>query len=77
MEKQTNDSYGVEASEAAEKSNSERAIAVHSFFLQSDGLVGLVAPKEEEMRNLRHVPDKINWSAYRKCSFHLLQPKCL
>jgi hypothetical protein len=29
-------------------------------------LAGVVPPTEEEMDTLRHVPDKINWSAYRK-----------
>ncbi|KAI0002442.1 peptide transporter PTR2A [Russula compacta] len=64
MEKQTNYSYYDAVSEATNDSRSESTITVH----QSDALelVGLVAvaPKEEEMSTLRHVPDKINWSAY-------------
>ncbi|KAH9975484.1 hypothetical protein BGW80DRAFT_1436627 [Lactifluus volemus] len=29
-----------------------------------DQLAGLISPTEEEMDTLRHIPDKINWSAY-------------
>ena len=34
-------------------------------------LVDLVAPTEEEMNTLRHVPDKVDWSAYSQCIFHI------
>jgi hypothetical protein len=33
-------------------------------------LAGHIPPTEEEMDTLRHVPDKINWSAYRKVLFY-------
>jgi hypothetical protein len=78
MEKQPDDSYYAAVSEAAKQSPSEKDVSTTSSFPhQSDELelVGLVTPTEGEMNTLRHVPDKIDWSAYsegfiRISSFH-------
>ena len=67
MEKQAGDYY-VSVSEAATESQSEQAASIKSVVNQPDelGFAGLVAPTEEEMNTLRHVPDKIDRSAYSK-----------
>ena len=70
MEKQVDDYYAA-ASEAANDSKLEKAHSVSSSSHQADELelAGFVAPTEEELDTLRHVADKINWSAYRTLSF--------
>lgn len=70
MEKQADDYI-----EAAGDSKLEKADPASSFSHQADELelAGFVAPTEEEMDTLRHVSDKINWSAYRTCSFTFLR----
>ena len=70
MEQADDTSYGV-ASEAAHKLHAEKAVSVSSVPYQLDGLqlTGPAAPTEEEMNTLRHVSDKIDWSAYSKPSF--------
>ena len=67
MEKQADDSfYAAAVSEIAKESRSEKAVSIGSLPHQPDELEfsGLVAPTEEEMNTLRHVPDKIDWTAY-------------
>ena len=70
MEKQIDGSYYVAADEAAKESKLDqvRVASFSSISHQPDELelAGLVPPTEEEMETLRHVPDKINWSAYSK-----------
>jgi hypothetical protein len=70
MEKQANDYYAA-ASEAAKDSKLEKTASAtfSSHEVDELELAGFVAPTEEEMDTLRHVSDKINWSAYRTCSF--------
>jgi hypothetical protein len=70
MEKQADDTSYPVASEAAQKPHSEKTASISSVSHQLDDLrhAGLVAPTEEEMKTLRHVPDKINWSAYSRPS---------
>lgn len=65
MEKQADDYYAA-VSEAAKESRSEKGVSISSSSHQPDELelAGLVAPTEEEMNTLRHVSDKIDWSAY-------------
>jgi len=66
MEKQADDYYPA-VSEAAKVSKFETTTgsAVSSSHQVDElELAGFVAPTEEEMDTLRHVPDKINWSAY-------------
>ncbi|KAI0300503.1 POT family-domain-containing protein [Multifurca ochricompacta] len=65
MEKQADDSYYAAVGEAAKESKLEKAGSISSSSNQPNELelAGLVAPTEEEMDTLRHVPDKINWSA--------------
>jgi len=67
MEKQA-DYYHAAASEAARESQSEKATSIRSVVNQPDELefelASLVVPTEEEMNTLRHVPDRIDWSAY-------------
>ena len=60
-------SYPV-AGEDAPNSHAEKAASVSSVSHQLDDLQlgGLFAPTEEEMSTLRHVSDKIDWSAYSK-----------
>jgi len=72
MEKQADD-YHAAVGGPAKESQSEMVASTESVFRQSDELelVGLVAPTEEEMNTLRHIPDKVDWSAYSKCSFHI------
>jgi len=67
MEKQADDYYAA-VSEAAKDSQSEKAASVSFSSHQPDELqlAGLVAPTEDELNTLRHVSDKINWSAYSK-----------
>lgn len=71
MEKQAGDYY-VAVSETAKESGSEQTASIQFIVNQPDelGLAGLVAPTEEEMNTLRHVPDKIDWSAYSKRLLH-------
>jgi len=82
MEKQADDYYAA-VSEAAKESQSEKAASISSNSHQPDELrlAGLVAPTEEEMNTLRHVPDKINWSAYSerfiRISPSIISPVCL
>jgi proton-dependent oligopeptide transporter, POT family len=66
MDKQADGSYYAAASEAAKEPHSEKAISINSLPHQPDELelAGLVAPTEEELNTLRHVPDKIDWTAY-------------
>ncbi|KAF8483595.1 oligopeptide transporter [Russula ochroleuca] len=64
MEQADDTSYAV-VSEAAHKSHSEKTASINSVpHLDDLQLAGLVAPTEEEMNSLRHVPDKIDWGAY-------------
>jgi len=67
MEKQADDTSHPEA---VQKPHSEKTVSISSAAYQLDDIqhAGLVAPTEEEMNTLRHVPDKINWKAYRKPS---------
>lgn len=69
MEQADDTSYGV-ASEAAHKLHAEKAVSVSTVQYQLDDLqlAGSAAPTEEEMDSLRHVSDKIDWSAYSKPS---------
>jgi len=74
MEKQTDDCCAA-VGEANKESQCE-SVAVastNSISRQHDELelAGLVAPTEEEMNTLRHIPDKVDWSAYSKCFFHI------
>ncbi len=66
MEKQADD-YHAAVGEPAKDTKFEKAGSVSSASHQLDELemAGFVAPTDEEMDTLRHVPDKINWSAYR------------
>lgn len=70
MEKQADDYYAA-AGEAAKDSKLEKTHSSSSSSHQVDELelAGFVAPTEEEIDTLRHVADKINWSAYRTPSF--------
>jgi hypothetical protein len=67
---EADDTSYAAASEDALKSHAEKIVSVSSVSYQLDDLQlgGLVAPTEEEMITLRHVSDKINWSAYSKPS---------
>jgi hypothetical protein len=82
MEKQADDYYAT-VSEAAKESQSEKAASISSGSHQPNelGLAGLVAPTEEEMKTLRHVSDKIDWTAYCKrficISPSIISPVCL
>jgi hypothetical protein len=66
MEKQADHSDNVATSETVKEPHSEKAASISSIFHRPDELEpsGLVAPTEEEINVLRHVPDKIKWSAY-------------
>lgn len=74
MEKQADGDYAV-ASEAAKDSKFENTGSATFSSHQVDELelAGFVAPTEEEMDTLRHVPDKINWNAYRTFSVTFLR----
>ena len=78
MEKQADDYYAA-VSEAAKNSKFEKAGSVSSSSHQVDELelAGFVAPTDEELDTLRHVPDKINWTAYRTFSFTFLRTSSL
>jgi hypothetical protein len=66
MEQAGNTPYTV-VNEAAHKSHSEKTASISSVPQLDDlQLAGLVDPTEQEMNTLRHVPDKIDWSAYSK-----------
>jgi len=67
MRKQDDDASFAAVNETAHKLDSEKTASISSVAHQLDDL-GLVAPTEEEMTTLRHVPDKINWTAYSKLS---------
>lgn len=67
MKKQDDESSFAAVNETAHKSGSEKTVSISSVAHQLNDL-GLVAPTEEEMNNLRHVPDKINWTAYSEPS---------
>jgi POT family proton-dependent oligopeptide transporter len=67
MKKQDDDSSFAAVNETAHKSDSEKTVSIGSVPHQLNDL-GLVAPTEEEMNTLRHVPDNINWTAYSKPS---------
>jgi hypothetical protein len=73
MEKQADDTSNPVVSEAAQKPHSEKTISISLVSHQLDDLqlAGFVAPTEEDIKTLRRVPDKINWSAYRKLSLVL------
>ncbi|KAN0125825.1 H+/Oligopeptide symporter [Russula decolorans] len=63
MKKQDDDASFAAVNETALKSGSEKTVSTSSVAHQLNDL-GLIAPTKEEMNTLRHVPDKINWSAY-------------
>lgn len=65
MEKQADDDY-------AAKDSKTRPTSSSSDQVEELELASYVAPTEEEMDTLRHVPDKINWSAYCTFSFDFL-----
>ena len=68
MDQADDTSYAV-AGEAAHKSQSEKIVSISSVAQLGDlQFANLVAPTEDEMNSLRHVPDKIDWSAYSKPS---------
>jgi POT family proton-dependent oligopeptide transporter len=83
MDKQADDSYYAAASEAAKESHSEKAISINTLPHRPDELelAGLVAPTEEESNTLRHVPDKIDWTAYSerfiRISLSVIAMECL
>jgi POT family proton-dependent oligopeptide transporter len=79
MKKQGDDASFAAVNETALKSDSEKTVSISSVAHHLNDL-GLVAPTEEEMNTLRHVPDKINWAAYSKPSLVsrvLMTPVCL
>ena len=67
MKKQDDDASFAAVNEIALKSDSEKAVSISSVAHQLNDL-GPVAPTEEDMNTLRHVPDKINWTAYSEFS---------
>ncbi len=71
MNNQADDASFGAVKESAHKLYSEKAPSIGSVPHQLDDL-GLVAPTKEEMDTLRHVPDKINWTAYSKPSLTFL-----
>jgi hypothetical protein len=78
MKKQDDDASFAAVNETALKSGSEKTVSTSSVAHQLNDL-GLIAPTKEEMNTLRHVPDKINWSAYSKPSLVfrvLVAPVC-
>ena len=66
MEKHADDTYPA-VSEAAKEPCSENDISFLPHQHDELELACLVAPTEEEMNTLRHVPDKIDWAAYSEC----------
>ena len=76
MKKQDDSSSFAAVNETAHKSGLEKTVSTSSVAHQLNDL-GLVAPTEEEMNTLRHVPDKIDWTAYSKPSlvFRVLRPQ--
>ena len=79
MKKQDDDASFAAVDETAHKSGSEKTASISSVAHQLDDL-GLVVPTEEEMNTLRHIPDKIDWTAYSKPSLVfrvLMTPVCL
>ena len=67
MKNQDDDASFAAVNETAHKSDSEKTVSISSVAHQLNDL-GLVAPTEEEMNTLRHIPDKIDWTAYSKSS---------
>ena len=65
MKKQDDDSFAA-VNETAHKSGLEKTVSTSSVAHQLNDL-SLVVPTEE-MNTLRHVPDKIDWTAYSKPS---------
>ncbi|KAF8504545.1 peptide transporter PTR2A [Russula emetica] len=61
MKNQEDDASFAAVNETAHKSDSEKTVSISSVAHQLNDL-GLVAPTEEEMNTLRHVPDKISWT---------------
>ena len=61
------------------QSQFERVASINSVSRQLEPdeleLTDLVAPTEDEMNTLRHVPDKVDWSAYSQCFFHISPSK--
>ncbi len=78
MKKQQEDDASFAAvNEAPHMLESEKTVSINSVAHQLDDL-GLIAPTEEEISTLRHVPDKINWPVYCKPSLiFLITPVCL
>ena len=79
MKKQDDDASFAAVNETAHKSGSEKTVSISSVAHRLDDL-GLVAPTEDEMDTLRHVPDKIDWTAYSEPSLVfrvLMTPACL
>lgn len=76
MNRQDNDVSFAIVDETAHKLDSKKTASISSVALQLDDL-GLVAPTDEEMTTLRHVPDKINWTAYSEPSSVSRVPKPL
>ena len=66
MKKQDDDSFAA-VNETAHKSGLEKTLSTSSVAHQLNDL-GPVVPTEEEMNTLRHIPDKIDWTAYSKPS---------
>jgi hypothetical protein len=71
MNNQADDASFGAVKESAHKLYSEKTASISSVPHQLDDL-GLVAPTKGEMDTLRHVPDKINWTAYSKPSLAFL-----
>jgi hypothetical protein len=67
MKKHDDDASFAAVNDTSHKLDSEKTASISSVTHQLDDL-GLVAPTEEEMNTLRHVPDKIDWTAYSKPS---------
>ena len=65
MKKQDDDASFAAVNETSDKPDSEKTGSINLVGPQLNDL-GLAAPTEEEMNTLRHVPDKINWTAYSK-----------
>ncbi len=79
MKKQDDDASFAAVNETTHKPDLEKTVSISSVAHQLNDL-GLVVPTEEEMNTLRHVPDKIKWSAYSKPSLVfrvLMTPVCL
>jgi len=67
MKKQDDSSSFAAVNETAHKPDSEKTGSISSVAPQLNDL-GHIAPTEEEVNTLRHVSDKINWTAYSKPS---------